>query len=219
MKHFAFILWSASMLIPYLTNAQSGPEKSKSYLIKYDLISLLGDQVTNSMGIQIGSEIFLTANGSLEADVMIIFPCSSCGKPYTSIKTEKTNGFTLSAAYRYYFYSGVKPSSGFHIGPQALYQYTVSELSETYDDGIPNSYHVYRNMGCLHAMTGYQICIAGPLYFDPVIGLGLRYISSYNRGKKGEGSGQFEFPYNKDFETGSKLFPSVTINLKIGFKL
>ena len=58
-----------------------------------------------------------------------------------------------------------------------------------------------------------------PFFFDPSLGLGLRYISSRNENKKGNDSGQYEYPYNKDYESGAKWFPSFIMNLKIGLKL
>ncbi len=68
-------------------------------------------------------------------------------------------------------------------------------------------------------MAGYQLRIAGPLYFDPSAGLGIRYISSRNENKLGSDSGQHEYPYNKNYESGAQWFPSFDISIKIGLKL
>jgi hypothetical protein len=188
-------------------------------MLKYDVISLLGDQVSNSTGIRLGAEIKNPGNRSLEFDAMFIFPCTSCGGAYYTVETEKTVGFMVSADRRFWLYSGRQAFSGFHVGPRLAYQYTQAEMYETYDNGTPNTYFVYRNMGTLHVMAGYQLCIAGPLYFDPELGIGLRYISSWNKDKKGNDPGQHEFPYDKDYESGSKWFPSFDFNIKLGIKL
>ncbi len=220
MKKRTFIIFcSVFYMASMLATAQNDHKSNKYCIIKYDLISLLGDQVTNSMGVKLGFELALQDDRSLGADLMYIFPCSSCGQSYTTVKTEKTTGFMLSAEYRFYLFRGKHPLSGFHLGPQLEYQFTRSEMNETYDNGILNTYQVYRNLVATHAMAGYQFRVTGPLYFNPALGVGLRYISSRNENKKGDDPGQHEFPYNKDFETGAKWFPSITINIKIGLKL
>jgi hypothetical protein len=170
------------------------------------------------MGVRLGLEWMKAENQSLGADIMYIFPCEACGEAYTRIETEKTVGFLISAAYRFYIFSGKSPNSGFHLGPQFAYQYTMADMTES-NNGIPNTYQVYRNMITAHAMTGYQLKIAGPLYFDPSIGLGMRYISSRNVNRKSSGEGQYEYIYNKDYESGARWFFSFDINIKIGFKL
>jgi hypothetical protein len=219
MKHLApFILWAICIFLTTLSPAQTTTEQGRSPLLKYDFVSLLGDGVTTSMGIKLGIELPVKDKQSIEFDVMYIFPCASCDH-YLTINTEKTNGFMLTAEYRFYLYPGKPPSTGFHLGPQMMYQYTIATLAETYDNGIPNDYQVFRNLWAIHAMVGYQLKVAGPLYFDPAIGLGTRFISSRNENKKGTEPGQYEFPYEKLYDTGAKWFPSYTFNIKIVFKL
>ncbi len=219
MKKIIFILLCSVFCIVETPATAQNNTRQKSCIIKYDLISLLGDQVSNSMGVRLGLEYTPLNNQSFETDIMYIFPCSSCGQSYTTIKTEKTSGFLISAEYRFYLVPGKQSLSGFHLGPQFAYQFTRSEMNETYDSGILNTYQVYRNLVTTHALAGYQLRITGPLYFNPAVGIGLRYISSRNENKKGSDPGQHEFPYNKDFESGAKWFPSVTINIKIGIIL
>ncbi len=193
--------------------------RKNACIIKYDVISLLGDQVTTSMGVGLGVELMVGSDQSLSTDVMYIFPCKSCGEAYTKIETEKTVGFMVSADYSFYLIPGKHPFSGFHLGPRLAYQYTRSDMYETYQNGVPNTYQVHRNMLSAHAMAGYQFRIAGPLYFDPALGFGVRYISSWSENKKGDDPGQHEFPYDKDFESGAKWFPSFDISIQLGLKL
>ncbi|MDT8392490.1 MAG: DUF3575 domain-containing protein [Bacteroidales bacterium] len=216
MKKIHFI----TFIIIALISMRAGAQTNKTdFMIKYDFISLLGDQVTNSMGIQLGAEIPLNSSQSVAMDAMYIFPCQSCDQPYTSIYTEKTSGWMLSAEYRHYIIPGKQSLSGFHLGPQILFQHTKSEMRETYGGGIENHYQVYRDLLAAHVMAGYQLRITGPLYFNPALGLGARFISSRNENKKGTDSGQHEYPYDKDFESGSKWFPGIHINIKLGLKL
>lgn len=191
----------------------------RGWLLKYDVISLLGDQVSSSMGVRLGVEFMTGRDQSLSADIMYIFPCTSCGEAYTRIETEKTVGFLISADYSFYLITGKQAFSGFHLGPRLAYQFTQADMYETYQNGIPNTYQVYRNMIAAHAMAGYQIRIAGPLYFDPALGFGFRFISSRNENKMGDDPGQHEFIYNKDYESGAQFFPSFDISIKIGLKL
>lgn len=193
--------------------------EKNGFIIKYDVISLLGDQVSNSSGIRLGAEVRSGNNRTLVFDAMFIFPCKSCGETFYAVETEKTVGFMVSADHRFWLYAGKQAFSGFHVGPRLAYQYTQAEMYETYDNGVPNNYFVYRNMGTFHLMAGYQLCIAGPLYFDPELGIGLRYISSWHKGKIGNDPGQHEIPYDKEYDSGSKWFPSFDFNIKIGLKL
>ena len=193
-------------------------KEEKCCIIKYDMISLLGDQVSPSVGVRAGLEWMNGEGQSLNADIMYIFPCNKCGEAYTRIETEKTVGFLISAEFRFYLYPGSSAFGGFHLGPQLAYQYTIADIEET-NNGISNIFQVYRNMFTAHGMAGYQVRVAGPLYLDPSLGVGIRYISSHNENKKVQESVQHEFMYNKKYETGSKWFPSFDISIKLGIKL
>lgn len=218
MRNLLFItLWVSCILIALPGMAQTSETEKSPWMLKYDFMSLMGDGVTNSMGVKLGVEIPLKNNQSFEFDAMYIFPCAICNSDYFRIKTEKTNGFTLTAEYRFYLLHRPAPMGGFHLGPQIFYTYTKADMLET-TKGQPNTYHVYRNLVSAHAMVGYQAKMARRLYFDPSIGIGLRYISSWNDNKIEAGSDQYEIPYNKPYESGSKWFPSFTINIKIAFK-
>lgn len=218
MKTLLFIsLWISCILITVPGMAQTSETEDKPWMIKYDFMSLMGDGTTTSMGVKLGVEIPLKNNQSFEIDAMYIFPCAACKTDYFRIKTEKTNGFTLTAEYRFYLLHRPAPMGGFHLGPQVFYTYTKADMLDT--PGIPSTtYHVYRNLVAAHAMVGYQARMARRLYFDPSIGIGLRYISSWNEYKIEDGSDRYEFPYNKPYEWGSQWFPSVTINIKFAFK-
>lgn len=216
MKRFHFI----TLFIATCIFLQAGAQENKvEYLIKYDLASILGDQVTNSSGIQLGTELMLDPKQSLAFDVMYIFPCESCKQPYTTITSRDTRGWMISSEYRFYLVRGKHKASGFHLGPQILFQHTKSEMRETYNEGIENIYTVSRDLLATHAMAGYQFRLGGPFFFNPAFGLGLRLISSRTENKQGTDSGQHEFPYDKDFESGSKWFPGFTFNLKFCLKL
>ena len=194
-------------------------EDANPVILKYDLVSLLGDQVTNSAGILLGLEKFIRPRHSVNLDAMYIFPCAGCGKSYTSINTESTKGLSVSAGARYYPFVKNGTATGFFFGPLFSYQFTRSEMWEASDTDGENHYQVYRSLFSAHVMAGYQIRIIGPFFFDPSIGLGTRFVSSRNENKTGTDSGQHEFLYDKDFESGSKWFPSLTFSIKIGLKI
>ena len=197
----------------------SEQDNKMDFIIKYEFISLLGDQVTNSMGFQLGAELQLKEKQSLTFDAMYIFSCQSCQGAFTRIYTESTHGYMLGSEYRFYLVSEDQKISGFYLGPQILFQHTKSVLRETYDGGIDNQYQVYRDLMAAHVMTGYQLRITGPLYFNPAVGVGIRFVNSRTLNKKGTDSGQHEFPYDKDFESGSKWFPGINACIKLGIKL
>lgn len=220
MNRFSSIL-IATMFTMFVHDlfGQSVKHGKADFMIHYDLLSLLGDQISTSMGVSLGVEWGTGSGKSVQASLLYIFHCASCGKPYTTIETASTRGFRVSAGYRFYLFTAKGPLSGFHTGPAVEFQYTAYEMDETYDNGIPNTYRVYRNLMAAHAMAGYQLRVAGPLFLDPEIGLGFRYISSRNEDRKSPGSGQHEFPYDKDFESGHKWFPSIQLSIKLGIKL
>lgn len=218
MKKRSIILWFTIVLLTSGGFAQGEKAEQRGLVLKYDLLSLLGDQVTNSMGIRLGAEIPAGNFSSVSADLMYIFPCANCGQTYTSIKTGKTSGYQVSEEYRYYLKPGKHVSGGFYLGQQLLYQRTNSEMNET-NNGTPDTYNVYRDMFALHALAGYQLRIVGRLFFDPSAGIGCRYISSQTKNKKGHDPGQYEYFYNKNFEEGSSWFFSLNLQLKIGLKL
>jgi hypothetical protein len=197
----------------------SAQNNKMDFLIKYDFISLLGDQVTSSMGFQLGAELHIREKQSLSMDAMYIFPCQSCQGAYTRINTESTYGYMLASEYRFYLLGGDHQISGLYLGPQILFQHTKSVLRETYESGVDNQYQVYRNLMAAHVMTGYQFRISGPLFFNPALGVGIRFVNSRNLNKKGTDSGQHEFPYDKDFESGSKWFLGFNACIKLGIKL
>jgi hypothetical protein len=182
-------------------------------------MGLLGDQVSNSLGVRVGFEHRPGSKHAYGADIMSVFPCKTCGQAYARVKSEMTVGVLVSAEYRNYLFTGKTSCDGFHLGPRLAYQFTVSELNETLGSNIQNAYDVKRHMVTAHMMAGYQLQVTGPLYLDPSLGLGIRYISSRSPDKKGTDPGQKEFPYNKDFESGRKFFPSVDISIALGLKI
>ncbi|HSG67219.1 MAG TPA: hypothetical protein VK994_00835 [Bacteroidales bacterium] len=216
MKASRIIHLMIAMTITLNINAQ---DQDRGFIIRYDAISLLGDQTTNSMGVKLGAEYFYRAKSSISLEAMYVFTCDACGESFTKVNTENTNGFSVSAENRNYLVPGKAAFSGFHLGPLVSFLYSSSEMWETFDGGVENHYQVYRYLLTAHVMAGYQFRIAGPLYFNPAFGLGFRFVSSRNENKKGTGSGQHEFPYDKDFESGSKWFPGINISINIGLKL
>jgi len=119
------------IIIVFLTShsLQSQEDIQRNCILKYDVISLLGDQVSNSMGVRLGAEIMYDDKKSLVFDAMYIFPCNSSGGAYTKVETENTVGFMVSADYRFYLFQREHAIGGFHIGPRLAYQFTRSEMS------------------------------------------------------------------------------------------
>jgi hypothetical protein len=74
------ILISTIFMITGNMYSQENKNDQEGCIIKYDVISLLGDQVSNSMGVRLGLEWMNAERQSLAADIMYIFPCESCGE-------------------------------------------------------------------------------------------------------------------------------------------
>jgi hypothetical protein len=78
-------------------------------------------------------------------------------------------------------------------------------------------YSIFRNEFAIHLKYGYQnISVAG-FVSDFSIGIGWRYITSRTNNTYPISFIEYEFPYSKPFNHGSRSFFSATGAIRIGF--
>ncbi|MBI9039439.1 MAG: hypothetical protein JEY97_15000 [Bacteroidales bacterium] len=199
---------------------QSDKEHKSIKIIKYDITSLMGDGVTNSSGIQVGIELELKDNFSFEQDLMYIFGLDKNDIGYFEIDVENVYGLKSVSELRYYLKHGIEPKlTGVYLAPNLILQYTNALRKQLDENHISNSYHVNRFVFALHGKLGIQFVLYKNLFLDISAGFGIRYISSNSFGEKNDYISEYEYPYNKTYNTGSNWFPSITGGFRLGYKL
>ena len=134
MKIFKLSIVIGIMLTAATTYSQ---QKTSGVIIKYDIMSLLGDQVTNSMGIMMGVEYFAKKDKSFSLDAMYIFlHVLIVGSLIQVLVLKKPMVFHYQLRTDTTSFPGKSPFTGFHLGPQVHYQYTIAEMRETYNGGV-----------------------------------------------------------------------------------
>jgi uncharacterized protein YxeA len=218
MKNILVLLFVICSFFVFGQN-QSDIENKPVKIIKFDISSLMGDQVTNSSGIQLGLEIELKDNLSFEQDLMYIFKYDRSYKRYFEITCENINGIKSVSELRYYFKKDIDPKfTDIYMAPNLILQYTNAIREENDEYGTPNNYQVNRFVFALHGKIGLQFALYKNLYLDISTGLGVRNISSNAIGKKSNNNNEHEFLYGKLYDNGSEWFISLTGSFRLGFK-
>ncbi len=188
-------------------------KNNNSFSIKYDITRLLPDMFGMKYGcICFGIEKNFNKKNSLGIDLGYITDYGETkSNGIGNISAKNVKGYYSNIEYRNYYKSTIRYK--FYYGINFLYQKTKTEREEL--NGF-NHYFINREVYASHIKTGIKMQFSN-FIFDPEIGLGIRYIKSYTIDKKGTPDGTYEFPYNKIYDYGDKLFPSFNYNLKIGW--
>jgi hypothetical protein len=214
MKYFfVFILF----IIPILIKGQDNSNNKTELYFKYSPLSLLGDGVTNSIGIQLGLEYKLKNQIGIQQDIMYIFLFSHKNQNFFTINVNNINGIRSITELRFYLNKENQHLEGIYIAPQLIYQYTKAIRTQSLVNQDVNEYCIKRNVIAFHGKLGWQLVNKCRFILDVSCGVGLRYIASFNSGKIPDHSIDYEFPYSKDYDSGSKIFPSFIMALNIGW--
>jgi hypothetical protein len=209
------------LCIPIFTYGQTSTDliENKAIYLKYDFASIVGDGVTNSCGVQLGLEFEMNDNIGFEQDLMYIFTADWQNNGYYEIEVEKVNGLKSITELRFYRYSkDNRKLKGPYVAPNLIFQYTEATREAKDENHAVYSYNVGRFVFALHGKFGYQSKLYRKIYFDLACGPGIRYISSKSQNKKISYSTTYEFPYSKDYDTGSEWFLSINFSFKIAYK-
>lgn len=185
------------------------------FSIKIDLLRFMPDMIGIKYGcLCVGMEQHFKIKNSINLDLGIVNDYGSTdGKKMFSIKAKSVSGYFLGLGYRRYYKDTKKAK--FYLAFDGFAQNIKIEREEVYYNEF-NTYVVDRSMFAFHIKYGIKI-IYSHFVFDPSLGIGVRYIMSDAIGRKHNYNSSYELPYNKKLETGSKLFPSVNYNIKIGY--
>jgi hypothetical protein len=213
-----FICLSVSVLTIAQTNAS--PERRSVGYLKYDIGSVFGDQITPSVGVQIGVECKLKENMSIEQDLMYIFHCANSIPSFATIEVEEVFGIKSITELRFYRNNNDKIEDllGLYFCPNLICQYTKAMRKNENTDS-PN-YYVHRYVLALHAKIGYQTKIFRNCVLDFATGFGARYISSQSTSKIVPiYNTEYEYPYSKPYDSGASFFPSLTFSIRVACKI
>ena len=160
---------------------------------------------------------------SLGIDLGYIIYYGSPAKGDISIPVKNVKGFYSNIEYRHYYHQSKRYK--FYYGVNFVYQNSKTTREEEilnytinppYATVFINNYIVVRELYAAHIKAGIRMQYHN-FVFDPTIGIGVRYITSTAIDKVGTDNGEYEIPYNKPFDNGSKWFPSINYNFKIGY--
>lgn len=220
-----YLIISFFLLVTFC-DAQKSDSISKnfSFCIKYDIIRLLPDVFGMKYGcICFGIESNFNKKNSIGIDLGYITDYGETKENgIGNISAKKIKGYYSNIEYRHYYKSTNRYK--FYYGINFLYQKTKTERSEMIINSTnylnvinsSNIYFVNREVYASHIKAGIKMEFSH-FIFDPEFGFGLRYIKSATKNQKGSPDHTYEFPYNKVYDFGEKLFPSFNYNLKIGW--
>ncbi len=223
-KFWSVFIWCMAILVFYPANIFSQnelvTETKPDKIIKFDIVGLMGDGVTNSSGIQLGVEMELKKSFSFEQDLMYIFKFDSDNPPFFETEVENILGLKSVSEFRYYFKKDIDPKlTDVYIAPGLILQYTTASRKQSDKLQNTNNYIVNRFVFAFHGKLGIQFELYKNLLLDISAGLGIRYVSSNSSGEKDGYIYGPEYVYGKKYNSGSQWqFPSMTGSFRIGYR-
>ncbi len=188
------------------------------YILKFSMLDLFTGFQYQSSTIQFGVEKGISSDMSIYTEVGYLFHLYK--KPdLLIINFKNSSGFAIETEVRKYIGEEKSKFIGQYFSIDFLYRYVDGKDEQWVSDNRKEGYSIFRNEGAIHIKYGYQnISLAG-FVSDFSIGLGLRNISSKTDSKYPLSMLEYEFPYNKPFETGSRTFISATAAIRIGWSI
>lgn len=170
-----------------------------------------GDYVTNSMGIQAGAEFRLKNDLGLQCDLRYIFDMDrqkEYGQLYVDV--DDVVGFAISTEVKKYVRQYKNELKEGYFGGQALLLHTVA-----YQD----DHQIKRTKIGLYAIIGWKYIAKSGFLFETMAGFGPQLIISNSDDNVPDGYYQStEFPWPKQYDSGTSLFPDFTWNVRIGWR-
>lgn len=186
-------------------------------VIKFDVVGLAGDWVTNSSGVCFGLEYGLKPKMSFEQDFTYLFDAEN-GQSIFNILVEELSGIRSNTELHYYFDENTSSNlTGLYWGPNFVFQYTNAERKQLTASGY-NSYTVHRYFTALYLKIGFQDKLFGNLLINISVGAGPLYLSSTSDNKQKTYITESEYPYGKEYDAGSKWELAPSFNLRVGWR-
>ncbi|MGD0711359.1 MAG: hypothetical protein ABR968_09275 [Bacteroidales bacterium] len=188
----------------------------------------------NTINVNIGSEIYLTKNKSLAANIGVIRSLGQSGFLVTSLNT---HGIKFQVDFKHFLnkHKIIEPTillfwlhifqyksqtllnSGYYWAFHACYQNTKTDREES----LNNIYSVDRTVYKLNAKIGYECIKKCGLTIDYSVGLGVQRINSTSTNSiqtdNSWPSNEKDFPWNKLFDKGVGIYPNLVYQFKLGW--
>ncbi len=202
---------------------------SNDYIIKFSALDLLTGFLYQSSTIQFGLEKGISKNFSINTEIGYSFHINRKAD-ILSIALDNSSGFTFETEVRNYIDNNPSSYTGNYFSISFLYRYLDAKDHHSVFLGVDEDrpwitynsneqYSIFRNEYAFHINYGYQNISISGFTSDFSIGIGLRYISSRTFSAYPISFIDYEFPYNKPFGKGSKLFFSGTAAIRIGWSI
>lgn len=211
------VLFSGSLIYSQPSESFGSQEKSGDYILKFSLSDLLTGMTFESTTIQFGLEKGISKNQTIEGQIGYLFHAFQ-GSGFLNVDLTGGYGFALETEFKNYFSDNrINSFSGHYVSLDLLYRFFYAEREERGE--ILNQYSVYRNECGVFLKYGFQTMAISGFVSDFSIGAGWRYLTSNSDNQYQLYVTESEFPYNKEFNNGTRSFFSVTAAIKIGWSL
>jgi len=220
-----------------LQKAKSDSLKSRNFIVKWTYSSMIANVAPHYGFLTLGVEKNISKRISVSADYGYGLDYGPTRGSLVGSNAEEVTGYLIQVESKYYLHRYKFPSamalifwplvfqakgtverinSGYYLSVHGIYKHTDAKKEETIPGGT-NNYNVSRNLAGFHVRLGYQTVKMGGLTFDQAIGFGLRHIASESSNKMGTNNFGTEYLYDKKYDEGSGIYPSVYLNFKIGW--
>jgi hypothetical protein len=211
-----------TIIVFFMTFCSSQAQTGSGMLIKTSPFSLLPSMVTNHGFLVFGIEKKIKNRISFSQDLGYLIYYGERSDIW-DIRVKDVSGFTLRSEIRRYFGDNESDYTGFYLGFHFMFNYSRATRTQTVVDypraAYHHDYYVKRNVSAVHVTAGHQVHMNSRFTFDISSGLGIRRISSYSENKMERSIIEFEIPYNKPYDEGTRFFPSVITNVKFGYRI
>lgn len=199
------------LLLTMCGYSQNIEKQIKTVDVSISLVGFGGDYVTNSSGIQAGIEFRLKNNLSMQCDVRYIFGVSKInGYGQIIVNTDKLKGFAVNTEVKKYIGQKRNELIGGYIGGQAILLYT---------NAYQENHQIQKTKIGLYAVVGWKYIAQSGFLFETSTGLGVQLITSISDDNIPVGYYESEeFPWNKQYDAGTSVFPDLSWNVRIGWR-
>ncbi|GEM_PF-6193269 len=244
-KSILFIVICFSLFSPIYTYSQKDGLRTKQIMITTSLFDYLIGPVS-CRNLNLGAEFYTKNNNSISFNIGKLEsfgPPSSSGYFSYGVPSTNTSGYKIQLERKHYlnidsifwpsivlfwphilqYKSKDLEYCGYYYAGNIFYQNTKTDRSVLHitpsDNIITDLYNVKRNVYSANLKFGYQCIKKYGLVIDYSVGLGVQYISSKSTEQTGYEviNNERDFPWRKQFDTGSGIYPHLCYQLKLGW--
>lgn len=215
----------AVIILSFVIVTPAQEQIAHDYIFKFSILDLLTGYLYESSTIQFGLEKAISKDLSINTELGYSLHINR-EPDILSINLDNSSGFAFETEIRKYIDKEVSNCVGQYLSLAFLYRYLDAKNNQWTFLGADEEFHsfiekysIYRNECAIHLKYGYQnISVAG-FVSDFSLGIGWRYITSRTTSSYPISFVQYEFPYGKNFNYGSRSFFSITAAIRIGTSL